>query len=57
MVKMRGRQRVIAFYYANGGLFARGIDKLPVVKQVGKKFLDLLLPAIKNCLAYLKSNR
>ena len=53
MVKCAAGQRVIAFYYANGGLLARGIEKQPVVRQVAKKILELLLPAIKNSIEYL----
>jgi len=56
LVKSEAGQRVIAFYYANGGLLARGIDKQPTVKYLAKSFLELLLPAIQNSLAYLKSN-
>jgi hypothetical protein len=47
LVKSAVGQRVIAFYYANGGLLARVIEKLPIVKHVAKNLLELILPAIK----------
>jgi len=53
LVKSETGQMVIAFYYANGGLLARGLEKQPVVRQVAKNILELLLPAIKNSIEYL----
>ena len=51
LVKSAAGQRVIAFYYANGGLLTRVIEKLPIVKQGLKGLLELLLPAIETRLS------